>query len=104
MTQSKRILDNPMAQFLLGAAIGAIGGHLANQAYESCTPEEMRSWARDRVMHHGTLGCLGAASGVVTGNPFLAGAGTGLALTDLADVDEWFSEGEQGRGRRSGQL
>lgn len=101
MTKSKSILDNPLAQFLLGAAIGAIGGHLANRAYHACTPEEKAQWAKDRVMHHGELGCIGAATGVATGNPFIAGAGAGLALTDLADVGEWFSEENQARGRRS---
>jgi hypothetical protein len=92
MKPLKGALADPLAQFLIGVAVGALGGHLANSAYNSSTPREKREWARNRIMHHGTLGCMTAATGVASANPFLTGAGTGLALTDLPDISEWFSE------------
>lgn len=97
MKLPKGAISDPLAQFLIGAAVGALGGHLANRAYDSCTPREKKGWARNRLMHHGAFGCMAAATGVAASNPFLAGAGTGLALTDLPDVSEWFSEKKEKR-------
>lgn len=91
-SRGKGILSDPLVQFLLGAGAGAIGGYLAKRAYESSTSEEKKQWAKDRLMHHGAFGCVTAVTGVATSSPFLAGAGTGLALTDLKDIDEWFSK------------
>ena len=91
MAKGKGVLSNPFVRFLIGAGVGAIGGYIANKAYESSTADEKRQWKKNRLMHHGALGCFAATAGAAASNPFLAGTGVGLALTDLKDADEWFS-------------
>ncbi len=45
----------------------------------------------DRRVHHGELGVVLGLVGLYKNDPYLTGLGTGLAIDDLHDVNEWFT-------------
>ncbi|WP_268542333.1 hypothetical protein [Candidatus Nitrosotenuis cloacae] len=45
----------------------------------------------DRRVHHGELGVVLGLAGLYKNDPYLTGLGTGLAIDDLHDVNEWFT-------------
>lgn len=48
-------------------------------------------YVSDRRVHHGEVGVLVGLVGICKNDPYLTGFGTGLALDDLHDANEWFT-------------
>jgi hypothetical protein len=48
-------------------------------------------YVSDRRIHHGEVGVLVGLVGICKNDPYLVGFGTGLALDDLHDANEWFT-------------
>jgi hypothetical protein len=42
-------------------------------------------------MHHGEFGAITTVAGVGAKSPFVTGLGVGLIVSDLDDIDEWFT-------------
>ena len=89
---------------LTGASLGIIGGVMANKKYNECTREEKKEWSENRIAHHGAVGliitiiviCLSILFKRFSESEtalFLMGLGIGLMITDLNDIDRWFTEG-----------
>jgi len=91
MAEKESILSNPLIQGLLGLGIGVGCGLLANQAYHNCDEADRRKWDKERIMHHGELGAITAATGIAAKSPFIAGLGAGWVITDLQDAHQWFA-------------
>ena len=81
---------SPTAKFLIALGVTAAAGLAAKVLYDRCTKEEKKKW-RKALPHHGEVGLLALIAGLASGNPVIAGAGLGATVTDLDDVDEWFS-------------
>ena len=89
---------------ITGISLGAICGTLANNKYNDCNKEEKEEWKENRICHHGALGCGMVVGGIVLTlfskkivvliiAILLICVGIGLILTDLHDIDKWFTEG-----------
>lgn len=48
-------------------------------------------YVSDRRVHHGEVGILLGLAGLYKNDPYLTGFGTGLALDDIHDANEWFT-------------
>lgn len=54
-------------------------------------PNPPKVYVSDRRVHHGEVGVLLGLAGLYKNDPYLTGFGTGLALDDLHDANEWFT-------------
>lgn len=57
----------------------------------SSQPNPPQVYVFDRRVHHGELGVVLGLAGLYKNDPYLTGLGTGLAIDDLHDVNEWFT-------------
>ncbi len=85
----ERSIVDDLAEGLLGSITGFLIGEVANLSYSSRTPEGRAEWDRNRIMHHGDVGCLTLMAGGGAGSPFLVGLGAGLMVSDAKDVNDW---------------
>jgi len=75
------------------AACGLVAylvGKAVTNHYETCDCKTRDQWDRERVMHHGELGCLALVAGILAKNPNIACAGLGLMASDTQDSNKWF--------------
>jgi len=83
-----------VGQVLVEAAACGLVAYLIGRAvtaqYQQSTTEERRRWDREQVVHHGEVGCLAAALGLLTRSPNMLCAGLGLIASDAQDADKWF--------------
>jgi hypothetical protein len=79
---------DPKTQKALGTLAGIVAGEIANQAYESRTPEGKEQWEKSRIMHHADAGYL--LKEFTKKDPFYQGLGEGLIVSDLKDRDKCF--------------
>jgi hypothetical protein len=70
--------------------IGYALGEQAKRRYEAFTPQQRDEYRKNRVAHHGEVGCIMLAVGAGGGSPVLAGIGAGLMISDRKDAYEWF--------------
>jgi len=81
-------------QTLAGAAACGLAAYLVGKAvtnhYEACDRETKRQWDRERIMHHGELGCLALGAGILAKSPNLVSTGLGLMASDTQDSNKWF--------------
>ena len=89
---AKRTFGGSLLEGVIGLAAGYIIGELANAEYKSLSGEQKRQWERDRVAHHGEVGCVALAVGVGGKSPLAAGVGLGLMVSDRKDSGKWFSK------------
>ena len=87
---AKKSMGQTLIEGALGCLIGYALGEQANLGYEALTPQERAKYRKNRVAHHGEVGCIFAAAGVGGGSPALAGIGAGLMISDRKDAKEWF--------------
>lgn len=98
----------PDTQRAIGMLAGKVVGDIANQAYESSSPEQREHWVRTRIIHHGDVGYFIKEHGEEKKNPFREGIGEGLMLSDSKDRDECIypileaikGEGKKRKGRK----
>lgn len=69
-----------------------LAGMAAPKFYEKFSPEQKDEWKKKYPMHHGEVGVLMILGGVLSKNAGLAAFGTGLAIEDWKDRDEWFKK------------
>ena len=88
---AKKTLGDSLLEGVIGFAAGYVLGELANAQYESQSEEQKRQWERNRIAHHGEVGCVALVGGATGKSPGVAGFGLGLMVSDRKDVPKWFS-------------
>lgn len=83
--------NDALAMFAMWFGIATAAGAVACIVYDGRSEEGKKQWRKDMPMHHGALGCFVVLGSVLFKSPAAAGAGLGLMLTDLQDIDEWFA-------------
>jgi len=67
-------------------------GLLAGEIYRRyATGEEKERWENFVSSHHGEWGILALILGATTGHYGMAATGAGLALHDINDIENWFT-------------
>ena len=87
---ARKSLGQTVVEGALGCLIGYALGEQANRGHEAFTPQQRDEYRKNRVAHHGEVGCIVLATGVGEGSPALAGIGAGLMISDRKDANEWF--------------
>ena len=87
---ARKSLGQTVVEGALGCLIGYALGEQANRGYDALTPRQRNEYRRNRMIHHGEVGCIMLAAGVDGGSPALAGIGAGLIISDRKDANEWF--------------
>jgi hypothetical protein len=84
-----RSLVELLLEALVGGLSGCIVGELVNELHGSCSPHERDEWEKNRILHHGDVGCLAVQAGGTLKSPFLLGIGIGLMISDAKDANKW---------------
>ena len=87
--------------FVASFSLAVTLGELVNDLYHDSSEADKASWNSERIMHHGALGIILGIIGLIVLvclkmtwlAMLLLGFGTGMILTDLQDIDRWFTEG-----------
>jgi len=87
---SKHISPAATVAIALGAGLTAyFVGEAFKARYNSLTPEQKLVWDQNRILHHGTVGLLMTAGGLLLVHPvytpIVTGAGMGLVISDKDD-------------------
>lgn len=78
-----------MMGFLLAAGIA----YMTGEVYKRLVPSKRKREFEEGVkIHHGEVGAVMTAAGLIMRSPTLAGFGIGLMLHDRNDYKKWFAE------------
>ena len=89
---ARKTLGQTVLEGALGCLIGYALGEQANRGHEALTPQQRDEYRKNRVAHHGEVGCIMLVAGVGGESPALAGIGAGLMISDRKDANEWFKK------------
>ena len=89
----------------VGLPVGVAIGLVPIVTYQTATKEQKINWDKERVMHHGLFGLIVVGISLIgclmSDDPrirklanFGMSVGVGIALSDIADGDRWFTEGK----------
>ena len=77
---------------MLPIILAIAGGYVVSELYKKyATPEQKKKWEGLVKTHHGEVGVLAVAGGILLKSPTMIGTGIGLAIHDKEDATKWFT-------------